>query len=279
MRLRVGAATDKGRIRALNEDVYVARAAEGLFVVCDGMGGAPEGEIASRLAADIILREALAGLSPDAPRLREGEARYRPHTSALANAVRASNDAIYGHGLVDPSRAGMGTTMVGAWLSDFVASVAHVGDSRAYLWHRGRLCALTRDHTVVEALRQEELIESADSLCAEEQHALLRALGVEPEVEVDVSETALQPGDYLLLCSDGLTRMVSESIVERAISQLRKPQQICDYLVDTANANGGIDNITVLTVEVVDRWHRRLSQFWKRSIAGAFNAETHPEIR
>src|SRR5262249_26548416 len=133
MQLRAGAATDPGRVRTLNEDVYVARVDDGLFVVCDGMGGCAAGEVASRMAADAI-GDALTASPPVTP----DEDGYLAHTSRLADAVRRSNQIVYDSARHDPQRAGMGTTIVGAWISDHVASVAHVGDSRAYLWRARR---------------------------------------------------------------------------------------------------------------------------------------------
>lgn len=272
MRLRVGAATNKGRVRALNEDVYMLRAAQGLFVVCDGMGGAPDGEVASRIAAETIVREIESGAcAPAMP--RDEERGFLPQTSRLAAAVRCSNEAVYRHGHEDPRRAGMGTTVVGAWVADHIASVAHVGDSRAYMWHNGRLQPLTRDHSLVEALVQDGLLDSGNRLSEPQQNMLLRVLGGEASVEVDLKEVPVQPGDYLLLCSDGLTRMVPEATVCQTISRIGHPQRICDALVDAANRNGGTDNITVVVVEVMGGWRQRLSNFWNRRVAGAFQPD------
>jgi protein phosphatase len=284
MRLRVGAATNKGRVREINEDVYVLRAAQGLFVVCDGMGGGPDGEVASRIAAETIVQHLDGCLRPgrNGDEDRDGGLSavegLLPRTTRLVEAVRFSNGVIYRHGHDDPRCAGMGTTVVGAWLEDHVASVAHVGDSRGYMWHDGRLQPLTRDHSLVEALVGDGLIASGDHLAASQQNVLLRVLGGQPDVEVDVREVPVQPGDYLLLCSDGLTRMVSESALCEAIGRIRHPQRICDHLVDAANRNGGTDNITVVVVQVVDGWRRRLTSLWKRRVGNIFDVERHSEI-
>ena len=108
---------------------------------------------------------------------------------------------------------------------------------------------------------------------------MLRVLGGQPDVEVEVREVPVQPGDYLLLCSDGLTRMVSESALCEAIGRIRHPQRICDDLVDAANHNGGMDNITVVVVQVVDGWRQRLTNLWKRRVGEGFDVEGHSEIR
>jgi PPM family protein phosphatase len=263
MRLRVGAGTHTGRVRALNEDAYMLRADEGLFVVCDGMGGAPAGEVASQLAVDAIHRELRETTAPFGEAVSD-ERRYLPHTNRLAAVVRRSNEVIYEQAQKDPRQAGMGTTVVGAWIRQQVVSVAHVGDSRAYLWHDHRLEPLTRDHSLGEAQMAAGLIEEVRRLPVEHQNALVRVLGREPDVEVDLREVPVQPGDYLLLCSDGLTRMVPEFMLAQAFHDFRKPQRICDFLIAAANSNGGADNITVVVVEVSGGWWRRRMNGWMR---------------
>jgi serine/threonine protein phosphatase PrpC len=278
MRLRVGAATDTGRVRELNEDVYLLRPEESLFVVCDGMGGCPAGEVASQMAIEAI-QEQLNGAAQETPASALAEEQgYLPQTSRLAQAVRRSNQVIYDQAQKDPRQAEMGTTIVGTWITDHIASVAHVGDSRAYLWHNGRLEPLTRDHSLVEAQVRAGLLDRESSRQSEEQNILLRVLGREPEVEVELNEVPVQPGDYLLLCSDGLTRMVPEPTLADAIFQLRDPQRICKYLIDTANRNGGADNITVVVVEVPARWWRRIGKRWRRQAGGAHDGQTHSAV-
>ncbi|PYQ70051.1 MAG: hypothetical protein DMG01_28145 [Acidobacteria bacterium] len=119
---------------------------------------------------------------------------------------------------------------------------------------------------------------TCDHALGEPQHVLVRALGREPEVAVDVSEVPLKAGDYLLLCSDGLTRMLPDRAVADAIGQLREPQRICDYLIDAANRRGGDDNITVVVVEVMGNWWQRIATSWKRRPGGGHDAAAHPEV-
>jgi protein phosphatase len=275
MRLRVGARTDTGRVRDMNEDAYLLGAREGLFVVCDGMGGAPAGEVASQIAVETIAEQlnaaaAQQAAAPPAGRRATTEG-YLPHTSQLAEAVRRSNQVIYTQAQKDPSQAEMGTTVVGAWITKHVASVAHVGDSRAYLWHDDRLEPLTRDHSLVEAHVRAGLLSREQSLQSSQQNILVRVLGREPQVDVELNEVPMQPGDYLLLCSDGLTRMVPEFTLADAIFRLRDPQKICDYLIAVANRNGGADNITVVVVEVAGSWWRHLSSRWRRHDTGGYD--------
>jgi protein phosphatase len=231
------------------------------------------------MAVDAI-RERLikAAHETPAPPLAE-EQGYLPRTSRLADAVRRSNEVIYNQAQKDPRQAEMGTTVVGAWITDHIASVAHVGDSRAYLWHNDCLEPLTRDHSLVEAQVRAGLLDRESSLQSEEQNILLRVLGREPVVQVELNEVPVQPGDYLLLCSDGLTRMVPEPTLAHAIFELRDPQRICNYLIDAANRNGGADNITVVVVEVPTRWWRRLANRWGRpAIGGHDDRQPHSAV-
>lgn len=278
MRLRVGAATDTGRVRELNEDVYMLRAELGLFVVCDGMGGAPAGEVASQMAAETIFEQLNGAVQETGAWEPVDEQGYLPQTSRLAEAVRQSNQFIYRQAQQNPCQAEMGTTVVGAWIAQHIASVAHVGDSRAYVWHNDQLEPVTRDHSLVEAQVRAGVLDREKSLQSEQQNILLRVLGREPEVQVELNEVPVQPGDYLLLCSDGLTRMVPEPMLAQAIFQLRDPQRICDYLVDAANRNGGVDNITVVVVEVVGTWWRRFWNRWRRDTRWGHDAEAHPTV-
>ena len=275
MRLRVGAGTHTGQVRTLNEDAYMLRAEDGLFVVCDGMGGAPAGEVASQLAVDAMLKELRA---PGAETVPSDERAYLPQTSRLAAVVRRSNEVIYDQAQKDPRQAGMGTTVVGAWIRQQVVSVAHVGDSRAYLWHDQRLEPLTRDHSLGEAHIAAGLLEEVRRLPVEQQNALVRVLGREPDVEVDLKEVPVQPGDYVLLCSDGLTRMVPDYVLAKAFHEFREPQRICDYLIAAANGNGGADNITVVVVEVRRGPLRRLLDRWTRFARRGSYAEANAAV-
>ena len=246
MRLKVGAATSVGRVRPINEDAFSSDAGHGLFVVCDGMGGAAAGEVASRLAVQTIATRVVAD------QVRENTERgFQPRTAHLGRAVEAANRVILERATGDPDHSGMGTTVVGAWLADHVVSVAHVGDSRAYISNHDGFESVTRDHSLVEAQVQAGLIDREQSLKSEHQNILLRALGREPDVQVELSEIAIVPGDRLLLCTDGLTRMVDDGELGAALARFRgDPQAACDHLIAAANESGGPDNITVVVIEV-----------------------------
>jgi protein phosphatase len=261
MRLRAGAATDTGRVRQLNEDAHASRAGQGLFVVCDGMGGAASGEVASRLAVQSIVDD-LAGAGPASTGSDAAiDAGYRPETIRLAAAVRRANQCVYDRARDNACDAGMGTTLVSVWIAQGIASLAHVGDSRAYLWRNDALEPLTQDHSLVDAQVRAGLLTREESLASEQQNVLLRALGFEPDVEVELDEVPLRAGDYLVLCTDGLTRMVAEPELAQTISRLRDPQRICDDLIAAANRGGGVDNTTVVVVQVRAGWWQRL---WDR---------------
>jgi protein phosphatase len=228
-----------------------------LFVVCDGMGGAAAGEVASRIGVETIV-DRLKDAHPDPAGAPDAKG-FRPQTAGLGDAVSHANEAIYAFAQGDHDRQGMGTTVVTVWLARDVASVAHVGDSRAYLWHQGEFEALTVDHSVVEAQVRAGLLNREESLKAAHQNVLLQALGLTLDIDVELSEVPVQAGDYLLLCTDGLTRMVSDAAMAKAIADLKDPDAICRYLIEAANAAGGPDNVTVVVVEILGSMWGRLS--------------------
>jgi serine/threonine protein phosphatase PrpC len=261
MQLQIGAKTDVGRVRTLNEDAYLAGADRCLFLVCDGMGGAPAGEVASDMAVRTIVRQ-FNDHTPDHGSAEGAGTGYLRQTSRLGDAIRRCNQILYAHAQEDPRHHGMGTTIVAAWLAKQIASIAHVGDSRAYLWHGGALEPLTRDHSLVEAQVRAGVLRSDSPAVSEQQNVLLRVLGRVPDVDVELSEVPLQRGDYLLLCSDGVTRMIPDPTIGETIVRHRDPQRIADQLIEAANARGGPDNATVIVVEIGARWWIRLSRRW-----------------
>ena len=262
MRLKVGAATSIGRVRPINEDAFSADAGHGLFVVCDGMGGAAAGEVASRIAVETIGHSVIAH-----PVRSHGTGRgFQPRTAHLGRAVEEANRVIMERAAIDTEHSGMGTTVVGAWVADSVVSVAHVGDSRAYISNHDGFEGVTRDHSLVEAQVQAGLINREQSRTSEHQNILLRALGREPDVQVELSEVAIAPGDRLLLCTDGLTRMLTDAELAGALSRFRgDPQAACDHLVAAANDNGGPDNITVVVIEVEGSRMSRMFDRFRRT--------------
>jgi PPM family protein phosphatase len=229
------AGTDTGRQRRENEDSLLARAP--LFVVADGMGGARAGEVASRLAVEIFAR----GIG-DA---REPEAE-------LANLVRDANARIYDRSHRHADQAGMGTTLTAMYVGASEVSVAHVGDSRAYRMRDGALRRLTEDHSLVDELIREGRLTPEEAVEHPQRSVITRALGPESAVDVDTLSFAGRAGDVYLLCSDGLTTMVGEDVLEELLSEHPRLRDAGEALISAANEAGGRDNITVLLVRVED---------------------------
>jgi protein phosphatase len=221
--------TDTGRQRRGNEDASYARAP--LFVVADGMGGAQAGEVASQIAVETFAQ----GL-PD-----EGPAEQR-----LVSRIREANERIHELSQTDRERHGMGTTMTAAYLDDSHLAIAHVGDSRAYLFRDGELRRLTKDHTLVQALIDEGKLTEAEAEQHPQRSVITRALGPEASVKVDTFTYPAKAGDILLLCSDGLTSMISEERIASTLAEASNLSAAADQLIHEANEAGGRDNITVV---------------------------------
>jgi PPM family protein phosphatase len=221
--------TDTGRQRRDNEDNAFARAP--LFVVADGMGGAQAGEVASRLAVEAFQREMPESGTPE---------------HRLAECVRAANRTIYEMSRSEHERAGMGTTLTAAYLDDDDLAIAHVGDSRAYLFRDETLRRLTEDHSLVEELVRRGKLTEEQAAEHPQRSIITRALGPEPEVEVDTWTYPVQSGDVLLLCSDGLTSMISEEQITQILSSAPSLERAAQHLIAAANEAGGRDNITVI---------------------------------
>jgi protein phosphatase len=227
------ARTDTGRQRHSNEDAYFARSP--LYAVADGMGGAQAGEVAAQIAMDAFDDGVGEGAKPE---------------EELARLADTANRRIYELAGADSSRSGMGTTLTGAFLSDDEVSIVHVGDSRAYLFRDGELRQLTRDHSLVEELRRRGELTSEEAEEHPQRSIITRALGPEPEVDLDVHTHNVQSGDVFLLCSDGLTSMVREERVRAILAESRSLQGAADTLVEEANRRGGRDNITAVLFRV-----------------------------
>jgi len=225
--------TDTGRQRRGNEDSAFVRAP--VFAVADGMGGAQAGEVASQLAVEAFE----AGLPED------GSPEER-----LAEVVQRANRRIHELSRTQHEHAGMGTTLTAAYLDGGHVVIAHVGDSRAYLFRDGQLVRLTQDHSLVEELRQRGKLTEEEAAEHPQRSIITRALGPEPDVQVDTLSQAVRSGDVILLCSDGLTSMISEKQVRQILADAPTLQAAGDALIDGANAAGGKDNITVVLFRV-----------------------------
>jgi PPM family protein phosphatase len=221
--------TDTGRQRRGNEDSSLARPP--LFVVADGMGGAQAGEVASQIAVDVFENRFPEAGSPE---------------ERLAGGVQEANRQIYQRSRAEHERAGMGTTLTAAYLDDAHVAIAHVGDSRAYLFRDGNLTRLTQDHSLVDELLRRGKLTEEQAAEHPQRSIITRALGPEPEVEVDRFTYSVRAGDIVLLCSDGLTSMISEQRIADVLRSNESLERAADQLIDEANAAGGRDNITVV---------------------------------
>jgi PPM family protein phosphatase len=229
------AATDRGRVRERNEDAY--HCGTTLFAVADGLGGHRAGEIASGIAIEVVAK--LDQPPPDDP----DEARH-----ALMEAFAAANRAVIEKAAADPAYSGMATTLTVALLHQDQLHIAHVGDSRAYLLRDGEpLRQLTSDHTVVAQLVRQQRLSRDEAAVHPFRSVLVTAVGLEPEPLVDLLRPFdLQPGDQVLLCSDGLTEPVADETIAELLAANSDGDAACLALIDAANRAGGPDNITVV---------------------------------
>lgn len=221
--------SDTGRQRTANEDSYFASAP--LFAVADGMGGAQAGEVASRIAAESFEPAERSGESPEA---------------YLRSIALTANERIHSLAEHDSSRSGMGTTLTAALVEGASVSLAHVGDSRAYVYRDGDLRMLTTDHSLVEELRRQGRLTPEQAEDHPQRSIITRALGPEAEVEVDTLSVSARPDDVYLLCSDGLTTMIKDERIAEILSSSETLADVASQLVREANEAGGRDNITVV---------------------------------
>ncbi|MBM3267080.1 MAG: Stp1/IreP family PP2C-type Ser/Thr phosphatase [Candidatus Sericytochromatia bacterium] len=234
--MRVGSLSDVGKVRSSNEDALGLDRDRGIFIVADGMGGHQAGEVASQQAVDSLLGS-LRARQPE-----EGAA------EAMVRAITSANSEIAAAAQADKNLKGMGTTVVAAIVEGDRFTIAHVGDSRAYLVRDGGIRQLTEDHSMVAELVKAGVITPEAAETHPYRSAISRSLGQFKEVETDTSVHDFLPGDRVLLCTDGLTRFVkAEEILER-IEAHEDPQDASQALIDIANERGGRDNITVILI-------------------------------
>jgi len=242
MRLSSFAGTDVGLARSGNEDSHLR--GRTVFAVADGLGGHQGGEVASAMAVEPLA--ALDGRAfADADQAAE----------ALTAAIRAANQAILQRGRSDPELWGMGTTVTAAAVAhDRVLQLAHVGDSRAYLLRKGApLRQLTTDHTVVAEAVERGLLTREQAAIHPQRGVVTRAVGLDPDVRVDLPEPLeLEPGDQVLLCSDGLTEVVDDDQIAGVLADQIDGDDACGTLIAAANRAGGPDNVTVVLLRVAD---------------------------
>ena len=240
--LQAHGSTDVGLQRTVNEDAFCIDDRLGLYLVCDGMGGHASGQIASQLAVRSI-----------ADAIKTGEPQPPPGTEPLVTAIKAANAAVFQRAQLDPECRGMGTTGVGIRAEEDLCHLCHCGDSRAYLLRNGQLTQMTEDHSLVNLYKQRP--ELATQLGPATSNVIVRAIGLEENVEVDHRTIAIEHGDLFLLCCDGLTDLVDDWMIREILTADEPIAIIADNLVRAANANGGSDNVTVIVITVHDENH------------------------
>lgn len=238
IRYMAAAVSDTGRKRTSNEDSYGLSVEHGIYLVCDGMGGAAAGEIASSLAVE----EAMRVLSD---RLADESASVR---GAAEEAVAAANEAIHSRSQRNSRLSGMGTTFVALLVRERRVWVVNIGDSRCYRLRDRRLEQLTQDHSWVDEQVRMGLMTEAEANRSQFRNVITRALGTQSSVTPDIFEMEAEPGDLFLLCSDGLTRELNDGLIESMLALDLPLERLCARVVDAAKKAGGHDNITCLLV-------------------------------
>jgi PPM family protein phosphatase len=251
MRYSAVAKSDVGRKRHGNEDSFCLAPEVGLFVVADGMGGHAAGEVASRLAVDTIQEWVTKYLSGMGTFITEKPvATYSRQANFLLSSIRLANRIIYDAAQDRREYVGMGTTVVSVLAVNDHVALAHVGDSRIYRIRGEEIVQLSRDHSLVQQQVDHGIISAEEARGSQYKHLITRALGLKESVEVDLADQPVQPGDCLLLCSDGLSdHLEDEEMSAIVLEHADDLEKACQALVDRANYKGGDDNITALLIQ------------------------------
>lgn len=239
LKVRYQARTDRGLVRPKNEDAYVADEESSLFIVCDGLGGHAAGEVASSMAADILRKEL-----------------HRPNgipRERLKSALDLANQAILVRQQEDSRFAGMGTTVSALWFalaSQDEAWIGHVGDSRIYRLRNSELEQLTEDHSPIFRMFKEGKLSKEDLRRHPQKNLIERSLGQSPELQKDIFSITVKMGDRFLLCSDGLTDLISDEEIRELLAR-KSWNELSDHLVQAAKNQGGFDNVTLIITEII----------------------------
>jgi serine/threonine protein phosphatase PrpC len=250
---QLGHGTDTGKKRRRNEDEYVVEPP--LFAIADGMGGAQAGELASSLAAGAV---------------RGGEGAAGGGEEYVVELIQEANRRVYQRSSQDAAVSGMGTTMTVALVEESAVFFGHVGDSRAYLIRDGKLEQLTEDHSLVAELVRSGKLSPEEAETHPQRSVITRALGTDPDVDVDTFSIPTQPGDLFMLCSDGLTSMVEDDVILSTVEKHRDNlQTAAKALIRAANKGGGEDNITVVFFEIGEQVGEPLEETAQYPVMGA----------
>ncbi len=235
--------TDKGLKRSMNQDVFYTHKFSdnaGFAIVCDGMGGENAGNVASAMACDIVSKniienenQILTGCNID---------------EIIVDAISKANVLIYKKSLEEATYKGMGTTLVLTLIVNSVAYIAHIGDSRVYHYKNGNLNQITKDHSRVQELLEQGKINRDEMAIHPEKNVITRAVGVYLTVDIDYITLQIDSNSKMLLCTDGLTNMLDDAEIQNCLKK-SSAQAVCQKLIQMANKNGGIDNITIAIIE------------------------------
>lgn len=251
MHYLVSGKSDTGLLRSNNEDSFAINLDLSLFMVADGMGGHAAGEVASKMAVKTVCDHIKRAARSHEPFLGSYRNDLSPEANRLGSAFLLANQVIYQAARENREWFGMGTTLDAAWLPDPDGNrmvIAHVGDSRIYLVRDEKMRRLTKDHSLVEEQVEQGLISAKEASRSKVRNMITRAMGQSRQVNVDLAELDIEPGDRLILCTDGLNGMVRDHAIERIVNQSERPEEACAELIENANQHGGRDNISVVLV-------------------------------
>ncbi|ADI28893.1 Stp1/IreP family PP2C-type Ser/Thr phosphatase [Methylotenera versatilis] len=243
--------TDVGLLRDHNEDAIASDDTMGFVVLADGMGGYKAGEVASEMAVLSIAAELMEGLANQQPGKVDSALGKQAEAQLIVDAVKSANEVIYSVSQSQPQCAGMGTTLVVGVFTNNKLLVGHIGDSRMYRLRNQVLSQITEDHSLLQEQIKSGLITPEQAKYSANKNLVTRALGVDPEVELELNEYDVEVGDIYLVCSDGLSDLVDDEVIESALNKLMPDINVAaQALVQLANENGGKDNISVILILV-----------------------------
>ena len=262
--------TDIGKVRHKNEDSIGYDSALGLIVLADGMGGHRGGEVASSLAVDLIVGNIQQKLSEEAPGENVTQTEFTSASVYLQDAVKSANKKIFEKAETDSEQKGMGTTVVALLFHNGNFSLVHIGDSRCYRLRGSQLQQITKDHSLLQELVDRGFYTSEEAQKSVKKNLVTRALGIEPDVKVDLLEDIVLKKDIYLLCSDGLTDLVEDTDIYLTINQFSDNlEKAAKQLIKMANQKGGKDNISVILCRIDENFSSRLD--WRTKIMSWFN--------
>jgi len=264
LRVEVAGKSDVGCVRTNNEDNFGYDGRYGIYVVCDGMGGAAAGEVASKMAVDTVLNYyRQSAKNGSFPKFGNQVGDASPRANALGSAIHLANEAIFSASQQRPSQAGMGSTIVAVSVEQGFFSIGHVGDSRIYLIRSGAIQQLTNDHSLVMEQVRRGLITMEDAQKVDYQNIVIKALGAEAKVEPDLDDMMAMDHDVLLLCSDGLTRHVTDEQILGIVAENIDLHTAVEVLIETCKKDGGTDNVTALLLRFQQQsWAQAILRGW-----------------